>query len=130
MIVFYPYRYRDGLHWKRKVFYVLEFARSHSNKIFTNNNADLDMAQKIQTGRLFVQLKEFGRPKASKETVECVLKKFLQSPNKSLRSTSLEIQIPPTSVWRILRKSMIMKPYKLQLVQAITADDKRKCKPD
>ena len=31
--------------------------------------------------------------------------------------------MPPTTVWRVVRKS-----YKLQVVQAITAADKRKCK--
>ena len=34
---------------------------------------------------------------------------------KSLRRTSLETLIPPTAVWRILRKNLIMKPYKLDV---------------
>ena len=40
----------------------------------------------------------------------------------------METLIPPTTVWRVARKRLVMKPYKLQLVQAITADDKRKRK--
>ena len=36
--------------------------------------------------------------------------------------------MPPTTVWRVVKKRLVMKPSKLQLVQAITADDKRKCK--
>ena len=40
----------------------------------------------------------------------------------------METLIPPTTVWRVVRKRLVMKPYKLQLVQAITADDKRKRK--
>ena len=40
----------------------------------------------------------------------------------------METLIPPTIVWRVVRKRLIMKPYKLQLVQAITADDKGKRK--
>ena len=32
------------------------------------------------------------------------------------------------TVWRVVRKHLVIKPYKLQLVQAITADDKRKRK--
>ena len=36
--------------------------------------------------------------------------------------------IPPTTVWQLVRKRLVMKPYKLQLVQGIPADDKRKRK--
>ena len=36
--------------------------------------------------------------------------------------------MPPTTVWRVVRKRLLIKPYKLQPVQAITADDKRKRK--
>ena len=40
----------------------------------------------------------------------------------------METLIPPTTVWRVVRKRLVMKPYKLQDVQAITAADKRKRK--
>ena len=60
--------------------------------------------------------------------VEYVCKKILLGQKKSLRRTGQETQIPPTAVWRIQRKSLTMKPYKLLLVKAITADDKRKRK--
>ena len=33
-----------------------------------------------------------------------------------------------TTVWWVVRKPLVKKPYELQLVQAITADDKRKRK--
>ena len=32
------------------------------------------------------------------------------------------------TVWRVVRKRLVMKPYKLQVIQAITAADKRKRK--
>ena len=44
------------------------------------------------------------------------------------RRTSMETLIPPTTVWWVVRKHLVMKSYKLQLVQAITADDRQKCK--
>ena len=69
-----------------------------------------------------------GRLRTSEETVECVRKEITQSQLKSLRRTSLETQIPPTAVWRILRKRLMMKPCKPQLVQAISAEYKRKHK--
>ena len=74
--------------------------------------------------------KASGRPKTSEQIVKCVCKKILQIPKKSLRRTSLETQTPPTTGWCILRKRLTMRPYKLQLVQAITAEDKRKRKPN
>ena len=40
----------------------------------------------------------------------------------------METLIPPTTVWRVVRKRLVMKPYKLQVVQAITAAGKRKRK--
>ena len=40
----------------------------------------------------------------------------------------MEILIPPTTVWRVVSKRLVMKPWKLQLVQVITANDKRKRK--
>ena len=37
----------------------------------------------------------------------------------------METLIPPTTVWRVVRKRLVMKPYKLQVAQATTAADKR-----
>ena len=52
---------------------------------------------------------------------------LLQSSKKSIRRTSMETLIPPTTVWWVIRKRLVIKPYKLQVVQAITAADKQKC---
>ena len=40
----------------------------------------------------------------------------------------METLKPPTTVWQIVRKRLAMKPYKLQVAQAITAADKQKHK--
>ena len=69
-----------------------------------------------------------GRPSTSEEKVEQVRQKFLRSPRKSVRRASVETHIPRTTVWRVLRKRLQMKPYRLQLVQALKEDDKRKRK--
>ena len=71
-----------------------------------------------------------GQPKTSAETIQHVRRKIFQSLKKSLCRTSLETKTPQTTVWHILREHLIMKPYKLQLFQAITAEDKRKRKPN
>ena len=98
-------------------------------KTAVNGNADSDMAHKIQSGRLFVKEKRIWTAKNIKRVVQ-VRKDILQKPKKSVGRTTLETQIPPTTARRILRKRLIMKPYKLLLVQAIAAEDKRKRKPN
>ena len=135
------YRYRDALHWKRKgvlcvgVCWIAvgqDCAACISEgvlKIFANSNVDLDNGAKNSKSCL-CRRKGSGRLKSSEETVERVCKKIMQSPRKLLRRTSLESQISPTRVWRILRKRLIMKPYKLRLVQAMMAEDRRKRKPN
>ena len=59
---------------------------------------------------------------------ERVRETLLRSPKKFVRRTSLETPIPPTTVWRVVGKRLVMKPYKLQFVQTAMADDKQKCK--
>jgi len=69
-----------------------------------------------------------GRPSTSAEMVEQVHEAFQRIPQKSARRASLESHIPQTTVWRILRKRLRFKPYKLQLVQALRKGDKQKRK--
>ena len=127
---------------RENVFCVLKYARSQSNRTVQHAfvrelSIQLPTAMQIWTWHInfkekvgYCRRKGSGRPKTSEETVERVCKKILQSPKKSLQGRSLETQIPPTTVWRILRKRLIMKNYKLQLFQAITAEDKQKRKPN
>ena len=70
MFVFYPYIHRDALHWKRKGAWCVgvcsitveqDCAACMCNGVFktvANSNADLDIAQKILRGRLFMQEKK------------------------------------------------------------------------
>ena len=52
----------------------------------------------------------------------------LAKPQKVHKKNKYGTLILPTTVWRVVRKHLVMKPYKLQLVQAITADYKQKRK--
>ena len=61
----------------------------------------------------------------SEETVERVRETFTRSPRKSTTRASLELQMPQQTAWKILRKRLRMIPYKLQLVQALSCDNKR-----
>ncbi|PNF31329.1 hypothetical protein B7P43_G10895 [Cryptotermes secundus] len=42
---------------------------------------------------------------------------------KSTRSASRELGLSQTTVWRVLRRRLVYKPYHLQLVQALRAND-------
>ena len=51
---------------------------------------------------------------------------FERSQRKSTRRASREIGMPQQTVWRVLRRRLLFKPYHLQLVQALRPNDKRK----
>ncbi|PSN51130.1 hypothetical protein C0J52_21619 [Blattella germanica] len=67
-----------------------------------------------------------GRPRVSEVNVERIQTAFQSSPIKSTRRASQELQLPTTTIWRVLRRRLVMRPYKLQLLQALRQDDKRK----
>uniref|UniRef100_UPI00358EB2A0 histone-lysine N-methyltransferase SETMAR-like n=1 Tax=Myxine glutinosa TaxID=7769 RepID=UPI00358EB2A0 len=67
-----------------------------------------------------------GRPHTSEENVRRIQESFLRSPRKSTRRASRELAIPHTTVWRVLRRRLILRPYRLQLVQALRTGDKGK----
>jgi hypothetical protein len=68
--------------------------------------------------------KSTGRPSVSNEVVEQVRESFTRSPQKSTVKCSRELGIPQPTVWKILRKRIKFKPYKLQLLQALKQNDK------
>ena len=127
---------------REKEFCVLEHARSQSNKTVQHvfvRELKKQSPSAMQIWTWYTKFKEegclcrrkgFGRPKRSVETVKRVRRKSMQSSKKSLRRTNPETEIPPTTVWRMMRKRLIMKPCKIQRVQVITAEDKRKRKPN
>ena len=60
----------------------------------------------------------------STETIKRVRNIFQWSPRKSIRRASLELQMPSTIAWRVVRKHLHMIPYKLQLLQHLKDTDK------
>ena len=63
-------------------------------------------------------------PSPSTETIERVRNIFQRSPRKSIRKASLELQMPSTTVWRVIRKHLLMIPHKLHLLQHLKDTDK------
>ncbi|PNF41765.1 hypothetical protein B7P43_G03447 [Cryptotermes secundus] len=49
---------------------------------------------------------------------------YTRSAKKSTTHASLELQVPQKTVWNILRKRLLMFPYRLQLLQNLPENDK------
>lgn len=121
---------------QQKAFCVLEFAKTDA--IVTVQRAfrtefGIDPPHRESIRRWVTQFKETGclckgkspgRPRVSEEQVEKIHDAFEGSPRKSTRRASRELAIPQTTVWRVLKRRLHMKPYKLSLVQALTNNDK------
>ena len=65
-----------------------------------------------------------ARPGPSEERVERVREVFQDSLLKTTNTASRELGIPQSTLLRILRKRLRVKPDRLQLLQALTHDDK------
>ncbi|PSN49869.1 hypothetical protein C0J52_14141, partial [Blattella germanica] len=59
-----------------------------------------------------------GRPR-----VQRVWDAFVHSPKKSVRKASREFAMPVMTVWKVLRKRLHMRPYRLQLVSKYRQSD-------
>lgn len=70
--------------------------------------------------------KSSGRPRTSDENVHRIQEAFRSRPIKSTHQASRELQIPQPTIWRVLRRRLLMKPYRLKLVQALSEADKVK----
>ena len=68
-----------------------------------------------------------GRSRTGRSDLNIVIvqQAISQSPSKSTTRCSLETGIPQKTVWRILTQDLGMRPYHIQVVQALTAVQKR-----
>jgi hypothetical protein len=78
--------------------------------------------QFTETGCLCKQ-KSSGHPLTAEDDVEWVRASFLQSPNKSKETTAKELSMSKTTVWRVLCKRLVFKPYRIQMVQQLSDED-------
>lgn len=119
----------------RKVFCVLQFAKSESVisvqcAFRVKFNCDPPCGKNIrrwysqfETTGCVCKGKSTGRPTVSEANVDRVRASYLRSPKKTVQKASLELQLPKTTVWKVLRKRLNMRPYRLQLVHALMPDD-------
>jgi len=88
------------------------------------NNITRWYRQFVETGCL-CKGKSPGRPRVS-DDIERVCEAFQRSPRKSVARASRELDMSKIMVWKVLRKRLCFKPYKMRLVQALTPADKVK----
>jgi len=75
-----------------------------------------------QSGRLRAA-KRTGQPGPLAKTVQRVQETFVRSPQKPTHRASQELQMPQSSVWRILHKCLRIRGYRLQLLQVLNPQD-------
>ena len=122
---------------REKAFCVLEHARTNSNKTVQRAFVRKSSKKSPTAKQIWSWKKKFENFKAAcaeqkdlddqqqqKGRSSGFAKHSCEAP-KVYKRTSMETLIPPTTVWRVVRKRLVVKPYKLQVVQAITAADKR-----
>ena len=70
-----------------------------------------------------------GRPRTSAENIERVRQAFSRSPIKSFRTAARELELPPTTVRKVLHKRIRLYAYnKVQMLQRLQPNDKPKQK--
>lgn len=123
---------------QEKIFCVLEFAKCESiiqvqrNFRRTFNRQPPRHKQIYEWHRKFVETGSVckktstGRPRTSDENVQRIQDSFTRSPKKSTSRAGIELGIPKTTVWRVLKKRLHFKPYKIQLLHALHPNDYNK----
>jgi hypothetical protein len=81
--------------------------------------------QFTETGCLCKQ-KSSGRPVTAEDDIERVWACFLHSPKKSTGTAAKELSMLKTTVWRVLHKCLVFKPYRIQMVQQLSDEDHRR----
>ena len=81
----------------------------------------------METGSVLEAVRS-GRPRTSVKNIECVRQAFHRSPIKSIRSAARELELPPTTVHKVLHKSLRLYAYKVQMLQRLQPNDKLKRK--
>ena len=122
-----------------KAFCVLEFEKSHQahhviRKFKTKYGKQyapsatniIKWHKKFTNSGCLCKGKSSGRPSVSEDVVDKIRDVYLSSPKTSTRRVSQRLQMPQQTVWKVLRKRLKMKPYKLQLLQHLKRTDKTK----
>ena len=76
-----------------------------------------------ETGSLLYRAGKHSKRKVYDENVQRIREVFQRSPRKSMRQTSMQLDVPPITVSSALRKRLRLRVYKLQLHLMIYQQD-------
>ena len=60
-----------------------------------------------------------GQPRTSAENIESVMQAFSRSPVKSIRTPARELELPLTTVHKVLHTRLRLYAYKVQMLQGL-----------
>ena len=76
----------------------------------------------METGTVF-DTRRSGRPRTSEENIERVRQAFQRSPMKSIRTAARQLELPRSTVHKVLHKNLRLYAYKVQMLQALQPID-------
>ena len=76
----------------------------------------------METGTVF-DTRRSGRPRTSEENIERVRQAFQRSPMKSIRTVARQLELPRSTVHKVLHKNLRFYAYKVQMLQALQPND-------
>jgi hypothetical protein len=87
------------------------FRAKYAKDLPTDKTICASYKQFTETGCLCKQ-KSSGRPLTAEDVVDRVRASFLHSPKKSTRTAAKALSMSKTTVWSVLLKRLVFKPYK------------------
>lgn len=114
-------------HVSKSVITVQRAFRLKFNKDPPSDNSIRTWYKQFSETGCLCKRKSTGRPSTSETSeanVERVRASFIRSPSKSTASAGRKLGMPKTTLWRVLRKRLLLKPYHLQLLQHLSDGDK------
>ena len=72
----------------------------------------------METGTVF-DTRRSGRPRTSEENIERVRQALQRSPMKSIRTAARQLELPRSTVHKVLHKNLRLYAYKVQMLQAL-----------
>ena len=76
----------------------------------------------METGTVF-NIRRSGQPRTSEENIERVRQAFQHSPMKSIRTAARQLELPRSTVHKVLHKNLRLYAYIGQMLQALQPND-------
>ena len=76
----------------------------------------------METGTVF-DTRRSGRLRTSEENIDSVRQAFQRSPMKSIRTAARQLELPHSTVHKVLHKNLRLYAYKVQMLQVLQPND-------